>query len=282
MDWLSEVLRIRKNNHQAALCTLVRTAGSTPRMTGAKMIVYSDGRISGTIGGGNLEKKVIEEAILQIQLDKPASFEHHLLQEHNMCCGGTVEVYIEPIKRTKKLYIFGAGHVGKALSEVASSLDFDIVVLDGRKEQLEAVQGAMITRLFHDFEIGMPEIDFDENTFVVIMTHDHALDRKILAHCIGQSHAYLGMIGSMRKVAITKKLFIRENIATQEELESVDMPMGIDIKAEGPNEIAISILANLIKVKNGTKSGHRNRSDEGDWEGDCTAPGKGKLSYGSG
>jgi xanthine dehydrogenase accessory factor len=281
MDWINEIAQIKKGHRKAALCVVVRTSGSTPRKIGAKMLVYETGMISGTIGGGNLEKKVIDQAVKQVEFNESKTFEHRLLQEHQMCCGGTVEVYIEPIQATSRLYIFGAGHTGKALIKLTSRFDFETTIIDDRKEYLDSITELNSKSMLIDFKQGLAHLNFDQNTFIVILTYDHALDRKILAHCLKQPRAYLGMIGSKRKIALTKKMFLKNELATEQELESVDMPMGININAEGPHEIAVSILAKLIEVKNGKKSSHSNRSISGDWEGDCETLGEGELHHNS-
>lgn len=240
-----------KNNRNSAYCVIVQTKGSTPRKVGAKMIVYDDGKINGSIGGGNLEKKVIENALRQIKKQEPKLFKHDLLHHHNMCCGGTVEIYIEPIKKMNRLYIFGAGHTGNALSIVANTINFEVYVIDDRKQYLEEITNKEINKLNLSFDKVLPSLPFDENTYIVIMTYEHTYDRDILAYCIKQPNAYIGMIGSKRKIEITKKMFTEGAIATKKELEKVDMPMGININAEDPEEIAISILAKLIAIKNG-------------------------------
>lgn len=240
--------RIKKN---AAYCVIVRTKGSTPRKVGSKMIVYEDGEIEGSIGGGNLEKEVIENAIYQIKKQEPNLYKHDLLHQHNMCCGGIVEIYIEPIKKMNRLYIFGAGHTGSALANFASRLNFDIFIIDDREQYLNDISNEEINKLNLNHKNVLPSLPFDQNTYIVIMTYDHSHDRDILAYCLKKPHAYLGMIGSKRKISLTKKMFVEGNIATKEELDQVDMPMGINIKAEGPDEIAISLLAKLISIKNG-------------------------------
>ncbi|MFQ5334796.1 MAG: XdhC family protein, partial [Flavobacteriales bacterium] len=123
---------IRKRGNTFAACTIVATKGSAPLKAGAKMLVLQDASIHGTIGGGNLEKKVIENALKVIKENKPRLFHHELLRQHGMCCGGTVDIFIEPVMPNKKLYIFGAGHVGKAIARHALGLDFDIFVIDDR------------------------------------------------------------------------------------------------------------------------------------------------------
>jgi len=242
---------LEQNDQNFALCIIVNTRGSTPRKIGSKMIVFEDGSIDGTIGGGNLEKKVIENALLQIDSGKPKLFKHDLLHHHNMCCGGIVEIYIEPNKKMNKLYIFGAGHTGSALASFASKVNFEIYIIDDREQYLKDIDNKKINKLNLNYKTVLPSLPFDENSYIVIMTYDHSHDRDILAYCLKQPHAYIGMIGSKRKITLTKKMFIEGKIATKKDLEQVDMPMGLDINAEGPEEIAISLLAKLIAIKNG-------------------------------
>lgn len=233
-----------------ALCTIVNTRGSTPRKVGAKMIVYDNGSIFGTIGGGELERSVIKNAMGVMEEGVPKCFRHDLLHQHNMCCGGTVEIYIEPIMKKKKLYIFGAGHTGQSLAKYATDFDFVVVLIDSRKEYIEACRVAEVYKMHLPYQQALETLPFDENTFICIMTHNHAIDRDILCFCLKKPHSYLGMIGSRRKVEITKKMFMEGLAISSEEMEEIDMPMGIDIGAEGPDEIALSILAKLIDLKN--------------------------------
>jgi xanthine dehydrogenase accessory factor len=250
MNHYEEILNIYNSNKGAAICTIVNTKGSTPRRTGAKMIVYENGEISGTIGGGALEKSVIKDAVDTIKQQKPRSFRHDLVHQHNMCCGGTVDIYIEPIMKKNNLYIFGAGHVGQALARFASRTTFNIVLIDDRKEFLDTMADDKVAKMFLPFEQALQLLPFDDHTYICIMTYEHPVDRDILAYCVHKPHAYLGMIGSRRKVEKTKKNFETAMVAEYDALEEVDMPMGLDIHAEGPEEIAISILAKLIQTKN--------------------------------
>lgn len=249
MDIYKKIYEAQADKLDVALCTIVNTRGSAPRKIGAKMIVCSNGSIYGTIGGGALEKKAIENAIQVINKKEPQLFRHDLLHQHNMCCGGTVDIYIEPIMKKNRLYIFGAGHTGNALAKYAIDVDFEVVIIDDRKDYMEQVNIEGVNKMNLPFEQTLGLLPFNEETFITIMTYDHDTDRNILANCIKKPHAYLGMIGSVRKVEITKKMFREAGIATDEELNAVDMPMGIEIKSEGPEEIAISILAKLIETK---------------------------------
>ena len=251
MNIYNEIEQLRKSGIDAALCTIIHTKGSTPRKVGAKMLVLIDGSIKGTIGGGNLEKEVIKNALIQLKKNEPKLFKHDLLHQHNMCCGGTVEIFIEPLEKMKRLYIFGAGHTGQALAKYALAMDFEIFVIDDRKEYIDQLKEMpAINKLNVDYKKALPTLPFDENTFVVILTYEHEIDRDILSYCIKKPYAYLGMIGSQRKIEMTKKMFLDAGIATKEQLEKVRMPIGANILAETPEEIAISILAELIEVKN--------------------------------
>ncbi|PJC62692.1 MAG: hypothetical protein CO022_03105, partial [Flavobacteriales bacterium CG_4_9_14_0_2_um_filter_32_27] len=122
MNIYNEIEQLRTSGIDAALCTIIHTKGSTPRKVGAKMLVLIDGSIKGTIGGGNLEKEVIKNALIQLKKNEPKLFKHDLLHQHNMCCGGTVEIFIEPLEKMKRLYIFGAGHTGQALAKFALAM----------------------------------------------------------------------------------------------------------------------------------------------------------------
>jgi xanthine dehydrogenase accessory factor len=167
-----------------------------------------------------------------------------------MHCGGTMEVYIEPLNPLQKLFIFGAGHIGKALAGFARDLEFSVTLFDPRKEIFsdEAFAGFNFTHL--DYSQAIEQAAFDDNTYIVIVTPKHSNDEDVLARVARRPHAYIGMIGSNRKVDLLKKRFLEENILTLEELDNIDMPIGVKFKAETPQEIAISILAKLIDVRN--------------------------------
>lgn len=247
-----KIQEIQRGDIAAALCTVVNTKGSTPRKPGAKMIVYENEKIIGTIGGGDLEKKVIENAQTIIASKEPEFFSHDLLHQHGMCCGGTVEIFIEPIMKKNKLYIFGAGHTGQSLAKFSAALDFETVLIDDRKEYIDKCQTPDVNKMNLPYQQALQLLPFDEQTFICIMTYSHPIDRDILAYCIKKPFAYLGMIGSLRKVAMTKKMFAEGLNIPFDLIEKIDMPMGIDIGAEGPEEIALSIITKLIAVKNKT------------------------------
>lgn len=252
MDLYDKLIEVRNGPEEAALCLITGTHGSTPRRIGARMLVLASGTIHGTIGGGALEREVVRHALECIRKGTPQMRRHDLLHQHGMCCGGSVDIYIEPVKKKNKLYIFGAGHTGAALARLAQAVDLDVYLADDRREYLDAVQDDGINLLPGSHTDLLPLLPFDTRSYIAIMTYSHPMDRDILAFCLKKPFAYLGMIGSQRKVELTRKMFQEGGIATAEEMARVDMPMGLDIGAEGPEEIAVSILAKLITVKNKT------------------------------
>lgn len=240
----------RPNNLKSALCIIVDTRGSTPRKAGTKMRVFQNGKIEGSIGGGALEKKIIEDAIAQINVGSPRLFEHQLLQQHNMCCGGMVKVYIEPEMQKKHLIIFGAGHVGQELAKQALGAEFEVSVYDDREEYIQQIADEKINAQCLDFADALKQISFNENTYIAILTYRHDIDRALLRYCLRKDRAYLGFIGSQRKILVTRKMMLQEGIASEDELDKVDMPIGLNIGAETPFEIAVCIIAKMIEVKN--------------------------------
>lgn len=243
------LINIENSNRKAVLCTVVSSKGSTPRKMGSKMIVFENETIFGSIGGGALEKKVIEQAIEVLKTKKSQLVSHNLVKDLEMCCGGTVELFLEPIMNKKKLHIFGAGHIGKSLAKFAVDLDFLVTLVDERIDAFENVE-IECNKINEHHSLAIEKLNFDENTFCVILTHDHAYDREILALCAKKKNAYIGMVGSERKVEIAKKTLLSSNLMTPSEIEKIDMPIGKKIKAITPEEIAISILAKLIEQRN--------------------------------
>ncbi len=245
-----EIENIIRNKIASALCIITETSGSTPRKTGTKMIVYENNTISGTIGGGAIEKQVITDALNVIKLNEPLKKYYHLEKELNMQCGGNMEVYIEPLVHNNNLYIFGAGHVGKAVANFAKELDFNITFFDWRDIEFTEKELSEYSFIKGDYLESIDKVNFNNNTYSVILTPSHEFDEQILAKLGKKPFAYLGMIGSKRKVAGVVKKFIDMKLYKEEEIAKFDMPIGIPIKAETPNEIAVSIIAKLIEVRN--------------------------------
>ncbi|MBU0765101.1 MAG: XdhC/CoxI family protein [Bacteroidetes bacterium] len=246
-ETISEVLSAGK---PAVLCVVTQTKGSTPRKAGAKMIVMQDGSITGTIGGGAVEKQVAEEALGLITGKTPHVKRYELHDDLDMHCGGHIEVYMEPIVPQQRLFIFGAGHVGKAVTRFARQLGFRITVADDREGIFDSDEFAGCECIRKSYREAVNECEFDDNSYVVIVTPQHKYDEAILAAVARKPHAYLGMIGSRSKVKQARERFLKENILTKEELDAIDMPIGIKFAAETPAEIAVSIVAKMIDVRN--------------------------------
>jgi xanthine dehydrogenase accessory factor len=252
-DIYQEIVKIKEEGKEAALVTIVAASGSTPREEGAKMLVRPDGSISGTIGGGSLEAQVINEAVQVIRLGKPKRLHMSLTakeaEEAGMICGGDLEVFIEPITTAPSLYIFGGGHISLPLAKTAKLLGFRITVIDDRAEfasperfpEAESVLAGDFTKTF-------PKLKIDKSSYIVIVTRGHQNDELVLEWAIGTPAKYIGMIGSQTKVKTIYSHLLAKGMS-QERLDSVHSPIGLEIGAQTPEEIAVSILAEIIKVR---------------------------------
>lgn len=249
-DILQNINEIIKSGRKAALCIIVDTKGSGPRKAGSKMVVFNDGTIEGTIGGGSLEMQVIKDALEVIEGNRAQKFSYDLGDDLAMNCGGYAEVYIEPLLPQQQLYIFGAGHIGKILAKYASDFGFSVILID-KREEIKKDDSLKFTQLNQrDYTEAAKEIEFNDQSYIVIVTPKHKYDEEILEIVAKKPTAYVGMIGSKNKIAKARERILKEKILTEEELNKVDMPIGIKFNAQTPEEIAISILAKMIDVKN--------------------------------
>ena len=239
-----------KDSRGSAICIVTSNSGSVPGKIGTKMVVFEDGSIEGTVGGGAVEKKTIEIALEAIRNQTPVHKDFNLASDLSMACGGNLSVYIEPLSKPAKLYIFGAGHVGKALAQYAPDLGFETLVIDWRDDIFVDPETIKYKQLQKPYLEAINDIVFDKSTYVVIVTPNHEMDEDILAAVGKKTAAYIGLIGSKKKIAALNIRFREENILTDAELKRVDMPIGIKFNAISPNEIAISIIAKLIDVMN--------------------------------
>jgi xanthine dehydrogenase accessory factor len=252
-DIYQRIPALENDPRQAAFCVVVATSGSTPRKAGSKMLVFEDGRTEGTVGGGSLEARVVNDALECIAKGMPAKQIYDLKAELAMECGGTAEVYIEPLLPRTPLFVFGAGHVGRAVARFASGLGFRITLVDDREGIFGDLSFANTTFVNEDYLQFIGKEPFDGHTFIVITTHEHARDEEVLRACLHRPHAYLGMIGSRTKVATIRERLLSEKYVAPEILDTVDMPIGMKMKVETPEEIAVSIVAKLVDEKNSLK-----------------------------
>lgn len=253
MDLLDKMAEL-KDETPFALVTIISEEGSTPRMVGAKMLIMLGGEAFGTIGGGELEKRVMADASRALDEGVSCSKEYKLAPEGaggiGMYCGGNVGVFIDVFKPSSRLLLVGGGHIALALHNMAPQLGFSVVVVDDRKEYASKERfpkASSVLQMEYD-EPGLAEL-VGENTFVVIITHAHKGDKLALASLLKTKTAYLGMIGSRTKVA---KIFsdLKEEGVEEEELAEVHSPIGLDIGAESPEEIALSIMSEIVAVRN--------------------------------
>ncbi|MDP2917202.1 MAG: XdhC/CoxI family protein [Dehalococcoidia bacterium] len=252
LDIYREIVNIITEGGEAALATIVSASHSTPRGVGAKMLVKPDGSILGSVGGGNSEKETIKEALNVIRTGKPKRLHFSLVprrgEDAGMICGGEMEVFVEPILQSPTMYLFGGGHISVALAKVARLVDFKVVLIEDRAEfaTAERFPEAEIV-LAEDYEQSFSKLKVDRSSYVVIITTNHKSDEVVLGKALGTPAKYIGMIGSKTKFK-TIALHLTEKGITKQQLGTVHTPMGVDICAETPEEIAVSIMAEIIKV----------------------------------
>ena len=249
-DTLFKLSEYKQQNKPFTLCIVTHTEGSTPRKAGAKMVVFEDGKTEGTVGGGSIEQQAIADALETLKAGKPQVKEYKLEDDLGMHCGGKASVYFEPVNINPNLYIFGAGHVGREVGRYAADVGFKTIFVDNRPDIAKEHLLDYAEFITDDYIDATEKIEFKNKDFVVITTPKHTYDEAIMQRIAKKDVAYVGMIGSKRKVAEARKRLLQEKTNTEEELDRVDMPIGIPFKAETPKEIAFSIVAKLIDVKN--------------------------------
>jgi xanthine dehydrogenase accessory factor len=253
MDPVSQALiEVLQNNKPAAVATVVKTRGASPRETGAKMLVYTDGSIVGTDGGGEMEMRIIASAKEAIADGKPRYLDMTLSNEERgdpMICGGEMEIFVEPIGLAETLIIVGAGHIGAAVAQLAKILGFRIVVLDDRPEFVTAENFANADeRITGDLKKEIEELEITPQTYIVLVTRLHTLDEALLGAIVEKNAAYIGMLGSKRRV-LTVMDSLKQKGISEAALARVQAPIGLNIHAETPQEIAVSIMAEIIQAK---------------------------------
>jgi xanthine dehydrogenase accessory factor len=256
-DVFAELLALRRAGTPCALATVVRTTGSTPRHAdarrAARMVVTADGRTFGTVGGGRIEKEITDAAVALLATGadaRPTLLRYHLTHELAMCCGGEMEVFVEPMVPEPPLVVCGGGHVARAVVPLAARVGFAPIVVDDLEELAAPDRFPEATRIVDSFDVrdwdGVP---LDERTYALIVTRDHAQDQALLEQLIGRDLAYLGLIGSRRKIAMFKQRLLAKGVCDEERFARLHAPVGLDIGAETPEEIAIAIVAELVRVR---------------------------------
>jgi len=257
MDVFEEIVRIRRLGQRAALATIVHTNGSIPSYEASRMLIRDDGSILGTVGGGCVEAEVWAAAKEVIQSEQPRKMTFNLNHEagydSGLICGGTLEIFVEPILPQPMLYIFGGGHISGALARIAHQAGFSIGIVDDRDSFANAERFPMSSEIYTSYEHAFEKIRPTSATYIVIVTRGHKDDMRVLAWAVetesrGFSPRYIGMIGSRRKVASVYKALEMAGVSP-DKFERVHAPVGLDIGALTPEEIAVSITAELIAVR---------------------------------
>jgi xanthine dehydrogenase accessory factor len=246
------IAELEKNNESAALCTMIKSEGSTPRHVGSKMLVYPDGHFIGTVGGGEVEQRILKEALMALEDGQARRLHYNMVDPSRGdpgTCGGQMEVFVEPILPDPLVVIIGAGHVGKAIAHLAKWLGFRVAVSDDRAEMCnpEVTPGGDAY-----YPVPMRElpnhIKIDRRTFLILTTRGSTIDVQGLAPLLDLPAAYIGVIGSKRRWATTVK-GLKEQGVSEEKIAKVHSPIGLELQAETPEEIAVSIMAEVLMVR---------------------------------
>ncbi|MCK6532300.1 MAG: XdhC/CoxI family protein [Polyangiaceae bacterium] len=259
-DVTRALLHVLTSGRRGALATVVRVSGSVPQQPGARLLLAPDGATTGTVGGGAVERAVLDALGQCRQHGRPELVVYDLARDLGMCCGGRMEIFVEPVEAEQRLLVFGAGHVAKPTAELARRVGFAVSVVDDREELANRER-------FPDCELVLAEpreaaarIAPRAEDWVLIVTYDHRLDEEALDTFARLPHRYLGLIGSRRKV-----LRILQRIASRGDLPPLDRvfaPVGLDIGAVSPEEIAVSIVAELVAIRHGKAARHLRALDD--------------------
>ncbi len=258
VDVYEEIIRLRQQGRKGALATIINVRGSIPSFETAKMLVRDDGSIVGTIGGGCVEAEVWQAARDIMQTEKPQTMTFNLNNnpkyDTGLVCGGTLEVFIEPVLPVSTLYIFGAGHVAFSLYKVARLAGFEVVITDDRETYANRERFPEAREVYADeYEQVMAQLAPNESSYIVIVTRGHRDDMRVLRWAAETPARYIGMIGSQRKTIAIYKELEKEGIAA-EKLARVYAPVGLDIGSITPEEIAISIVAEMIAIRRNSET----------------------------
>ena len=250
----SALAEVNTRNEAAAFCVIVSSRGSTPRHTSSKMVVYPDGSIEGTVGGGELENRVIAEALDAIREGAPRLLKYNMADPSRGdpgVCGGQVEIFVDPVLPKPTLLVIGIGHVGQEVAHLAKWLGFHVVISDDRPEfsNQEVVPDADEALPFPMAEIPQ-HLKITPWTYIVLTTRGVDVDAAGLPALLNTEAAYIGVIGSRRRWETSRKKLAAAGLS-DEQIGRVRSPIGLELNAETPREIAVSILAEIIMLRNG-------------------------------
>ncbi len=254
MSIYEAVVDLEQQGESGALCTIIRSRGSTPRHQGSKMLVYEDGRFIGTVGGGEVEGRVMQEALRAIQDGQARLLSYDMVNPKEGdpgVCGGTVEVYVEPLLPKPTIVVIGGGHVGKAVAHLAKWMGFRVAVSDDREAFCTPEANPDADQFYPVRMQDLPKkMKITPQTYIVMTTRGVQVDVEGLPPLLDTTAGYIGVIGSRRRWAITQKS-LQEAGVPEEKINRVVSPIGLELNAETPEEIAVSIMAEIIMLRNG-------------------------------
>jgi xanthine dehydrogenase accessory factor len=264
MDVYDELIRLRRLGQKCALATIVQVRGSIPSFESAKLLVREDGSMVGTIGGGCVEAEVWNAARKVMETEKSKHMSFNLGQDaaydNGLICGGQLDVFVEPVIPSPRAIIFGAGHISKSLCKVASLAGFCTTIVDNRDSFANRERFPEADEIFaEEYEDVFPKLSIYESTYLIIVTRGHRDDMRVLRWAATTPARYVAMIGSKRKVLSVVKELEKDGLS-REQLDRIYAPMGLEIGAISPEEIAISVAAEMIAVRRNPKSNWRSLS----------------------
>jgi xanthine dehydrogenase accessory factor len=252
MNIYKNVSDLEDSGEGGVLCTIIKSSGSTPRHQGSKILVYPDGKFVGSVGGGEIESRIITEALQAYESGKSKILNYSLVKPQEGdpgICGGQVEVYVEPILPKPKLIIIGAGHVGKALAHLGRWLDYNVLLSDDRPEFCNPETVPEANGYYPIAMAAIPDqIKINPQTYFVLTTRGSKIDVDGLEPLLETEASYIGIIGSKRRWALTRKTLIERGVP-EEKLNRVHSPIGLDLNAETPEQIAVSIVAEIMMLQ---------------------------------
>ena len=261
MDIYEELLRLRKLGRKCAIATIVQVRGSIPSYESAKMLVRDDGSMIGTIGGGCVEAEVWAAAREVIEKEQPRHLSFNLGQDaaydSGLICGGQLDIFVEPVLPVPGAFIFGAGHISKSISKIASLAGFATTIVDNRENFANRERFPEAEEIYaEEYEEVFPKLPVNETSYLIIVTRGHRDDMRVLEWAVSTSARYIAMIGSKRKVINVVKELEKKGVAP-DRFARVFAPMGLEIGAVSPEEIAVSVVAEMIAVRRGATSDWR-------------------------
>ena len=250
-NWIEILSELKQRQKPVALVTVIKCLGSTPCVVGSRMIVTTDKEIHGTIGGGKLEFKAIEEAIIALKENRIVESTYTLGPEFEQCCGGKVEFIIEPMNQSPELFLFGAGHIGVEIAKLLVDTPFKVNLIDSRDDWFsnldldETISQVQVKE--SDFKTFKDAVKWGNNCYILVLTHNHSIDFDIIAMALQNETKFLGLIGSKTKKVRFNNMLIKD-MNIEEGMSNVICPIGLETGGDTPKEIAIGVVAQLLQV----------------------------------